>query len=515
MIAELLGLSRRERRYDGFALENPNLPLNDPGVWEQVFNDSWGTDTGDPMSAARAMRYAPVWQAVSLISGDVAKLPLNLYRRRPNIGEDARELDSDDPRQRLVKVMANEEVNAVKFWRRLMVHALLWGNGYAWIERDAVGEPVGLVNLLPDRTAPERINGDLYYVTEANGKLHVMLPSNVLHIEGLGYEGGVGINLVQTARDSFALGLAQQKFASKFFRNGARVGGILELPQAMQKAARDTIEDGFRKTYEGGDNPFKTVILRDGAKFHAAQTSPRDSQLTDATEGQVRQVARWFNLQPSKLGLSDSVSYNSKAEDNQAYLDSTLSIWLLLICTECNTKLLSLKEQSKRFFEHNANALLRLNQYQRYQAYRIGITSRFLNPNEVRARENMLPYDGGDEFMNPNPGAALPGEVAPEPEKEPETPPEKKPDADEANRNRVLFGLTKLARHRASKGGASFCDWLDHDLPAERKEAIELLGSDNIVSMCIERFKGVAARATPQTLTAAVEILSAKIERGE
>ena len=189
MIAELLGLSRRERRYDGgYSLENPNLPLNDPKVWDEVFGGSFGTDTGESMSASKSLRYAPVWQAVSLISGDVAKLPLNIYKRRPDIGEDAREVASDDPRQRLVKLMANEEVNAVKFWRRLMVHSLLWGNGYAKIERDAVGDPVGLYNLLPDRTRPERIGNDLYYVTEAGGTLWPMLPGDVLHVEGLGYE---------------------------------------------------------------------------------------------------------------------------------------------------------------------------------------------------------------------------------------------------------------------------------------------------------------------------------------
>jgi HK97 family phage portal protein len=463
----------------GNPLENPNLPLNDPAVWETVFNDSFGTDSGVSVTAEKSLMYAPWYRAVQLISGDVAKLPKPVYKRRSDIGEDARERDRGHRLNYLLNTAANDETEAIKFWCRFMSHALIWSNAYAFIERDGSGQPTGLYNLLPDRTHCEYIDGALYYVTEVSSptgpKLKAMLPEDVLHIEGLNITNRTADYLFRLARNSIALGLAQEKFASKFFANGGRVGGILELPMGMPKSAKDTLEEGFRKSYEGADNPFKTVILRDNAKFHAAQQSPHDSQLVEATEGQTRQIAHWFNLPPSKLGLSDSVSYNSKAEDNQNYLDTTLQIWLTRIESACNFRLLSSRQADTHFVEHNVGALLRMNLTAQAEAYSKLIQARVMNPNEARAKLNMLPYDGGDEFVNPNTmkSGNEPGEEPKEDEPAEETPKET-PKRDAAYL-RVLFGITARARDKAKRGKA-FLEWIDGNLQPHRDEWRNLWG---------------------------------------
>src|SRR5690606_18096908 len=111
---------------------------------------------------------APVYQAVSAISGDIAKLPLGVYRRLENSG---RELDRSHPAFPRIQLLgqANPELSAFKFWRRMMVSALLWQNAWAWIERDAMGRPLGLYPLLPDRTGYIRVGGQLVVQTEVAG----------------------------------------------------------------------------------------------------------------------------------------------------------------------------------------------------------------------------------------------------------------------------------------------------------------------------------------------------------
>ncbi len=66
--------------------------------------------------------------------------------------------------------------------------ALLWGNGYAYIDRDG-GRVLGLYNLLPDRTTPYRRNGELWYMTEVGGKMEAIPDYHIYHIEGLCLEG--------------------------------------------------------------------------------------------------------------------------------------------------------------------------------------------------------------------------------------------------------------------------------------------------------------------------------------
>lgn len=452
------------------SLENPNLPLNDPATWEEVFGTSYRAETGESITAEKALMYAPFFRAVNLISGDVAKLPRPVYKRRSDLADDAREKDRGHRLNYILNVAANEYTEAIMFWERFMADALIYRHAYARIMFDGTGSPAELYNLLPDRTHPEWIDGQLWYVTEVGGKLEALFPWEVLHIQGPVLVAGAQA-LFQLARNSIALGLAQEKFAAKFFKHGGRVGGILELPAAMGKVARDRVEDGFSKAYEGTDNPFKTIVLRDNAKFHAAQQSPRDSQMVEATEGQTRQIAHWFNLPPSKLGLSDSVSYNSKAEDNQNYLDTTLQIWLTRIESACNFRLISARQADTHFVEHNVKNLLRMNPLQQAQVHQIQIASRIRNPNECRSDLNLLPYDGGDEFVNPNTmtQGTPDGEDEDEPEKDEEPDEEEeKPPRRSAEYLRTLFEITARAREKAKRGQATFIEWVDGNLAPHR-----------------------------------------------
>jgi hypothetical protein len=283
------------------------------------------------------------------------------------------------------------------------------------------------------------------------------------------------------------------------------VGGVLELPLGMPKPARDTVEEGFRKTYEGADNPFKTVILRDNAKFHAAQQSPQDSQMVEATEAQTRAIAHWLNLAPSKLGLSDSVSYNSKSEDNQDYLDTTLQIWLTRIEAACNFRLVSERQSDTHFVEHNVNKLLRMNRLQMSQVHASDISSRVRNANECRAELNLLPYVGGDEFVNPNTmkSGNEPGEKPDEPEEEPKEEPKEPPKRDAAYL-RVLFGITARARDKAKRPKA-FLEWIDGNLQPHRDEWRHLWGErawpfDMLVQAFREHAEHYAADDLPKRI---------------
>lgn len=503
------------------SLNDPTVSLSDPKTWEILWGD-YRTETGESIDVAKAVSVPAIWQAISLISGDIAKLPFELYRRRPDISDDARELARDEALSALVRLAPNETTTAIKFWRRVMVHVLLWGNAYVWIERESVneaaglvlgtGSPVGLYPLLPDRTWTEVINGTQYFVTESMGggasQLRAIPTSDVLHLEWINYGDKDACSLLFSARNSIALNLAQERFASKFFKHGGRVGGILELPSGMPKPARDVVEQGFRQSYEGTENPFKTVILRDSAKFHEAQRSPEESQLVDANEQQVRQIARWFNLSPSKLGLSDSVSYNSKSEDNQAYLDSTLAIWLAQIAAECNAKLLTTEQQSSLFFEHNVGALLRMNQLQRYQAYQIAITNRFLSPNEVRAAENRMPYDGGDIFENPNTTTTATSQA----EQQDQPADVQAASSPTTGFLRVLYTLTANARHRA-ENPTSFCNFIDGNLAWHRKQSQDLVGNDQLVEQVHKTLKKIAATATADQLYGEVDAAMGRLEQ--
>ena len=357
---------------------------------------------GTDVTHRTATHLGPVWQAVTQISGDIAKMPLELYRRDAK-GSQGQALAH--PAYYKIKHQPNGEMQAARFWKRVMVHALLWGNAYIWAQWSKNGVLANLVPLLPDRTYPERVDGNLYYATEVDGRAVALDNLQVIHIEGIvDQEGFKGLDPTIEARDSWGLALARMGFAARFFRNGGRVGGNLELPASTPKPIRDKVESGFRRVYENSDEAFRTVVLRDNAKFHAAQHTFEDTQLVESSREGTREVARWFNIKPSRLGEEGGQSYNSKAEDNRDYLDTTLSPWMSQIKAECERVLLTEPQRRREeyWFRWDTKTLLQMSQLERYQGYEIGIRSEFLSPNEARESEGMNHREGGDRFGNPN-----------------------------------------------------------------------------------------------------------------
>ncbi len=313
-------------------LENPSYSLQDP--------DAWGLNTpsseaGEVVDHNTALTLDSVFQAVSLISGDAASARCNVYKQVTNKKTDHWTIDKSHPADYLVSVQANDETSSVDFRRRLHSHALLYGNGYALIERSPSGTPTALFNLLPDRTMAQRDeNGDLFYVTEVSGPdgqrvVQMFLPQEILHLKGLTINNEAALDLVDKARDSIGLAMAAANFGSRFFAQGAMAGGTLEIPPHFTQEAHDNLVEGWSKRISSKNNWFKVAILRDGAKFHQMTVDAQKSQLHELREDQVLAVARFFNLPPFKLGMQSSVSYNSTEQAQLVYLTTTLSHWLL------------------------------------------------------------------------------------------------------------------------------------------------------------------------------------------
>ena len=61
-------------------LEDPNYPLSFDSTYTHGGGDG-NTKAGVTVSHKTALAYPPLWRAINLISGDVAKIPVDLYMR--------------------------------------------------------------------------------------------------------------------------------------------------------------------------------------------------------------------------------------------------------------------------------------------------------------------------------------------------------------------------------------------------------------------------------------------------
>lgn len=368
------------------SLENPSTPLSDPDDWLYDSLGAGRSSSGIRVSRETALTYSAVWRAVTLISSTVAKLPLYIYRRSAS----GKERADKHPAYQLVRFNPNEEMNAFVFWQSLMGHVLLEGNAYAYILRRGNGEPLELIPLLPQLTYPIRENERLLYITKVDTEWRRLLPENVLHIKGLGYDGLCGYSVIAKARDSFGLGLGAKEYQNRYLRNNARPSSVIQVPGPMKEDAQREFLRQWNEMHQGIENSHRTAILTNKAELKPFSINARDSQLLETREFEIREIANWFGLPPHKLGDSSRTAYNSLEQENQSFLDDTLDPWLVAIEQECRDKLLSEREKDtdSHLIEFMRQALVRADIGARFGAYHIAINDGIYSRDEVRSMEN-------------------------------------------------------------------------------------------------------------------------------
>lgn len=387
------------------SLENPSTPIDAEedswGSWENLRGSiGEGTASGVKVSPEKALTYSPLWRGVNLISGDVAKLPCEVFARE---GEGKRRA-TEHPAFVLLRRKPNREMKAYDFKKLMLSNAVIHGNGLAYIDRRGDGTPLELIPLRPGVCNAVRYGGVLFYVVEIGGEFRKLLPENVFHIKGLSPDGLMGYSLIDKAKESLGSGMAARDYGSRFFRNNARPSGLLEHPKNLSEPAARKLRDSWNEIHAGLNNSHKVAILEEGMKYTAIGINARDSQLLETRQFEVREIANWIGVPPHKLGDSSRTAYNSLEQENQSYLDEALDPWLVAFEEEAYDKLLT--EDEKRSDTHTVEfkrqALLRADTAARGEFYNKATGGLpWMTGNEVRGRENLNPMEGFDTIKLP------------------------------------------------------------------------------------------------------------------
>ena len=379
-----------------------------------------GKEEDSRMTADRALSYAPVWSCVSKITGAFMVMDLELLRKR----NQSREVQDNNPVHKLLYERSNEYQVACQFKRMLLMHALLWGNGRAYIRThngksvEDGGRPLELIPLLPDRTDTKVIGGmkihgtivgedDRIALFHSTGKdkekVMYFYDSEVLHVPGLGYDGVVGKSLLELAARTWENGIGDEVYQNKQAKKGYAGGAFLEVPADKlrdEKEAKKFLNE-FREQHEGNENAGKIGMLREGVKFNVQSMSNADAQFIERRRFARENVALQFCLE-GILGDSSNASYNSLYEKNLAYRVNCLSPWTVAIEQEANAKLLTDSERSRGFrFKFDDRTLLRMDANALMTFCSQAIAARILNSNECRELLDYNPREGGDEYTNP------------------------------------------------------------------------------------------------------------------
>jgi HK97 family phage portal protein len=296
---------------------------------------SGGSSAGVAVNSLSAMQHVAVMACVSILSEDVAKLPLQVWRRRKDGGKDQ---IKDHP---LAKLLARPNGWQTRFeWVEMMQAALvLRGNAYSVILRDGRGTPTALVPIHPDRvTLFEAPGGEYFFAVTRQGLFETALlrdmpllihSEDMLHVRWLsGWNSLLGISRIGLMREAVGLAMAQEQHAGHFAANGARPSGVLHTEQKLDKEVIDRLVSSWKQDQAGFRNSGKTRVLEQGLQWQQLSMSMVDADFMQSRRFSVEDIGRGFRVPLYKLGVPSEGQGTAMIQQDQEYLNNVISVEL-------------------------------------------------------------------------------------------------------------------------------------------------------------------------------------------
>lgn len=378
----------------GITFANQWVDNPDRAFWFGPTLGDGNTMSGVTVTSREALGYGPFWRGVNIVSSVVGKTPIFVYKRDREGGMDR---DKLHPAYRLLRRKPNSEMTANIFKETLTGHMMIGGNGYAFILRDGSGNPIELRPLEPCMTWPVREGGRLFYQTMVDGRTKDIPAENMIHIRGIGYDGVMGYNVVEMARETIGAGIAMRDYGSAFFKNGATMSAWLEYPQKLTPNLTAAIQEEWEKKYTGTRNSHRPAILSGGAKAHEFGNKADESQLIEQRQQGVRETANFVGCPPHMLGDPTRTSYNSIEQEDLAFLQYTADAVLSKWEEELYDKLLSptQKQRDSHTIEFLRESLIRADTRTATDATIAEVNNGLLTLDEARAMRGRGAADNG------------------------------------------------------------------------------------------------------------------------
>jgi len=474
-----------------------NVSLLDAQRWNTIFQSNGTASSGVNVNHKTAIGYPPLWRAISLISNDVAGLPLDVYRRTENNG---REVARSHSAEKLVKYRASSIMRACVFRKTLTAHALLFGNGFAWIERNSLRQPVALWVLDPQNMIIRYMEEDdqLWYCTYINGEPVKFPAMEVLHIRGLGHDGIRGYSILDIMQDALGVGMAAQDFGGRFFGQGSNMSGLLMIPGAFSDEKIRNTMDAWNSMNAGLKNSHKVGLLQDGVRFQQLTVNPEQAQFLQTRQFEVRAtVANIIGVPPHLLGDDTRTSHSSLEQENLSYLQRSLNPWLKEWESECNEKLLSEREKERdtHFVEFNREAEVQMIYKDKIDGIYRQMEMGLISANEGRRLLNLSDL-GEDGDIRYRPANWLEVGEEPAPAAVPMTQSDDEPQEDAADdvnlaalRQMVTASAGQAVKieadrvKRASKSASNFLNWVESFYATWIENSLAGLESDAVTEI--------------------------------
>lgn len=374
-------------------MTTPNQSYGQRTVWVPAKNAGMYVDHDT------ALNFSAVYGAVAYRAETIASLPWQVMRRIPAGGKERASSHIVDS---LLHTRPNPYMTPFAMKCFLLSMAQLWGNAYLEIEWDRARRPMALWPITSDRVAIKYdTDGALYYeVSNARGEKAPLMPSDVYHLAGMGFDGITGYSVVSLAQRSIGQGLASDEFMANFYANGTVLSGVFSHPKSLGDEAYERLKSEFEKKYGGPKRSWRPLIVEEDMKWQTMGMPLQDAQFLESRKFSVEDIARWFRVPPHKIGHLEKATFSNIEHQSIESVQESILPWAVRMEQEADYKLISQRNRNVFFTKINLKGLLRGDAKSRSEFYKIMRNEGIMNTNEIRELEDLNPIGpDGDKYV--------------------------------------------------------------------------------------------------------------------
>lgn len=367
------------------------------------------TSSGMSVTSDSAMRMMTVHNCIKVLYNCMSQLPCHLMERNGDIRRKAEE----HPLHNVLYIKPNRWMTPSGLWGLIEVFVNTRGNFLAFKSK-VRGEVRELLPIHPNRVMEIKQNSDwslTYKISTAdnwdgtkNGPAREhrdYSQDEIFHVMGMSLNGYSGLNPIEYARESIGLGLASEKFLSRYFGRGVHPSAVVTHPQVLNAQTHSNMRAVLKEKYEGlnseGNQGF--MFLDEGMDVKFPPIKLVDAQFLELGRFNEAQICGMFGVPLMLVQAGDNpTTFASAGEFKRTFVDMVIVPKVKNIEDSIIRDCLIDNDKGRFFPKFNLNALYRGNITERFKAYAVGIDKEILNPNECRDWEDLNPYVGGDVY---------------------------------------------------------------------------------------------------------------------
>jgi len=300
--------------------------------------------------------------------------------------------------------------------RKAYKHLLIGGDAFMYIVPDRRRQPSYLKTLHP-KTMHIRINQQgkiLGYVQknldEIGGDNQPVFfePHEIIHIKIDNPNDDIyGLSPLESLKWAVATDLYAQRYNAAFFANSGVTGTIIGVRNADPNEVQRN-RKWLQENYMGPDAAHKPIILEgESISISKSVATHTDMGFLEGRAFIIQEILAVLDVPPAKLGRMESANRSNSKEQDQSFRAESVAPLQWIMEAAINGQFVRpiLGAEDTVFVHSDTNARDQMEQMDYFtKAEAWGI----LNPNEIRAKINYAPVEGGDTNIIMTPTGAVP-----------------------------------------------------------------------------------------------------------